>query len=171
MTPEERAGKMGVVAQKRLPVFKLYLGTREAAVIVRSHGRSPLLVTGPSSVRTFGRWRQTIFVDMNPLTLHVMAEHLETTDGVDLAVRAVVDARVVNPVDAAVKVVDYSEATCQMSETVIRAIVRERSSADLRDRTAEIEAAVLEEVKSNVSTWGVEVSTVHIAPTSDRYGR
>jgi regulator of protease activity HflC (stomatin/prohibitin superfamily) len=143
-------------------MFKRELEAGEAAVIVRARGRPPLLVEGPGSVRTFWRWRQTIFVDLKSLTLRITVEDVETKDGVHLAARGIVDAQVVNPVDAAIRVVDYSRATSQVGETALRALFRRRLSEDLRDRTAEVEAALLDEVKSAAASWGVAVSAVHI---------
>jgi regulator of protease activity HflC (stomatin/prohibitin superfamily) len=142
--------------------MKRELQADEAAVIVQAHGRPPLLVNGPGSVRTFLRRSRVIVVDLKPLTLKIAVEDVATRDGAHLAVRAEVNARVVNPVDAAIKVVDYSQAVCQITETAIRAVLRGRLSTDLPERLAEVEAQLLDEVASAAPLCGVSVSTVRI---------
>jgi regulator of protease activity HflC (stomatin/prohibitin superfamily) len=131
-------------------------------VIVQAHGRRPALVNGPGSVRTFWRWRRVIVVDLKPLTLGISADDVSTKDGAHLAVRGEVQARVVDPVDAATKVADYSEATCRIAVTAVRAVLREWLSSDFSDRLAEVEAQLLREVLSAVEPWGVAVSAVRI---------
>jgi len=103
-----------------------------------------------------------IFIDLKSLQVQITVEDLETKDGVHLAVRGVVDAQVVNAVEAATRVVDYSRATSQIGESALRAVFRQWLSEDLPDRMAEVEAALLDEVKSAVASWGVAVSAVHI---------
>src|SRR5436190_21631098 len=99
-----------------MSILNRELGPDEVAVILQRHGRPPLLVNGPGSVRTFWRWRQMIFVDLNPLTLDISADDIVTKDTVHLGVGGSLNARVVSPVDAATKVADYSQATRQITE-------------------------------------------------------
>jgi hypothetical protein len=77
-------------------------------------------------------------------------------------VRAEVSARVVNAVDAATRVVDYSQATGQTTETAIHATFRERLSTDLPSRLPEVERQLLDEVEPAAKSCGVSVSSVRI---------
>jgi hypothetical protein len=72
------------------------------------------IVNGPASVRTFWRWRRIIFVDLKQLTLHTALADVATEDGRPPRARANISARVVSPINAATRVVDYSRATCQL---------------------------------------------------------
>src|SRR6266852_5206531 len=141
-----------------MSVLSRQLKADESVVIVQTQGRLPLLVKGPGSVRTFWRWRRMIFVDLKPLTLRISADDVVTKDGVHLDVCGDVDARVVSPVDAATKVVDYSQATCQFTEAALRNLFRGWLSTDLAARLAEAEAQLLDDVRSAAESWGVSVS-------------
>jgi regulator of protease activity HflC (stomatin/prohibitin superfamily) len=148
--------------KRRLSILKHELEADEAAVIVQTHGRPPLLVNGPASVRTFWRWRRIILVDLKQLTLHISLDHVATKDGVRLGVRVTFSARVVSPLDAATTVVDYSRATCQITEATLRGIFGECRSTDLAERLTEIEAELRRTVASAAESWGVSVSAVQI---------
>jgi regulator of protease activity HflC (stomatin/prohibitin superfamily) len=145
-----------------MSILSRQLNADESAVIVQTDGRPPLLVNGPGSVRTFWRWRQMIFVDLKPLTLGFSADGVVTKDAAQLDVRGDVDARVVSPVDAATKVVNYSQATRQITETAIRGLFRGWLSTDLTERLAEVEAQLLDEVRSAAESWGLSISDVRI---------
>jgi regulator of protease activity HflC (stomatin/prohibitin superfamily) len=145
-----------------MSILSRRLNADESAVIVQTDARPPLVVNGPGSVRTFWRWRQVIFVDLKPLTLGFSADGVVTKDAAQLDVRGDVDARVVSPVDAAIKVVNYSQATCQITETAIRRLFRGWLSTDLTERLAEVEAQLLDEVRSAAESWGLSISDVRI---------
>jgi regulator of protease activity HflC (stomatin/prohibitin superfamily) len=134
----------------------------EVAVIVQAHGRPPLVVHGPGPVRTFWRWRQMIFVDLKPQSLDISTDDIVTNDGVHLGVRGSLNARVVSPVDAATRVVDYSQATRQIAEAALRGLFRERLSTDLAERLTDVQAELLNQVRSAVEVWGVSVTELRI---------
>jgi regulator of protease activity HflC (stomatin/prohibitin superfamily) len=145
-----------------MAILNRKLEADEAAVIVQGSGKPPLLVSGPAFVRTFGRWRQMNFVDLRPLTLEVSAANVSTKDHVSVNVRVDVDARVVDPVEAATKVVDYAQATRQIAETAVRGLFRERLSGGLDEQRTEVEAELLAQVAPAVEAWGVSVSVLRI---------
>jgi regulator of protease activity HflC (stomatin/prohibitin superfamily) len=95
------------------------------------------------------------------LTLEVSAANVSTKDHVSVNVRVDVDARVVDPVEAATKVVDYAQATRQIAETAVR-LFRERLSGGLDEQRTEVEAELLAQVAPAVEAWGVSVSVLRI---------
>jgi SPFH domain / Band 7 family len=145
-----------------LPIWSQTLGAGEAAVIVRSRGRPPLVVTGPASVRVFGRWKQMIFVDLRARTFDFSTTDALTQDGVRLTIRGSVDAQVLSPVDAATKVVDYRKATCLIAETALRGSLPSWLASDVAERGADLERELLEQVRPIVREWGVLVSAVRV---------
>jgi regulator of protease activity HflC (stomatin/prohibitin superfamily) len=142
--------------------FNRSLAQKEAAVVIRGQGKSPIVFEGPGSIRTFGRWKQMVFVDLRPLTVEFTALDVLTKDGVRLCVHGSIDAQVVRAVEAATKVVDYRKGTSQIAETAVRASLRERPSSDVVDRLPDIEREVLGVIRGAVVAWGVSVSAVRV---------
>jgi regulator of protease activity HflC (stomatin/prohibitin superfamily) len=139
----------------RLPVFRRTLGSEECAVVLRRHGE-PLLVRGPGSVRTFYRWRQVSVVNLSPFVANAVDTNVTTNDGVAVTVRGELEGQVDDPVAAALKVVDYEDATRQILHTAVRALVMERSSAELSEGR-QPHPHVADEVVDALRSWGVVV--------------
>jgi regulator of protease activity HflC (stomatin/prohibitin superfamily) len=115
-----------------MPVFRRVLGSEECAVVLRRRGE-PLLIRGPGSVRTFYRWRQVSVVNLSPFVANAVDTDVTTNDGVAMTVRGELQGQVVDPVAAALNVVDYEDATRQILHTAMRALVMQRSSAELNE--------------------------------------
>jgi len=90
-----------------------------------------------------------------------------TKDHVALSVSANVGGRVVDPVAAAIQVVDYEKATRMVAETAIRAALKERRSDELGSASAEIESLVVERIDSTTRSWGVAVSSASLVIAVD----
>ena len=123
--------------------------------MLRRHGE-PQLIHGPGSVRTFYRWRQVSFVNLSPFVKNAIDTNVTTNDGVVMAVRGELQGQVVDPVAAAVKVVDYEDATSQILHTAMRALVMKRSSAELNEGR-QLHPSVEDEVVDAARSWGVVV--------------
>src|SRR6185437_1120118 len=130
------------------------LSADECAVIVR-RGREPQLLRGPCSVRTFWRWKRVVVVDRKPFSLDIPPETVMAKDDVPVTVSGRVEGQVVEPVAAALKVVDYEDATRTIARTAIRAVVKNHPSSDLESARAELEAAFVEAVDEATQSWGV----------------
>jgi regulator of protease activity HflC (stomatin/prohibitin superfamily) len=142
------------------------LSEHECAVVVQ-RARPPQLVRGPGSVRTFARWKRVVFIDLRPLALDIPPKEVLMKDHVPVTVSAKVGGRVVDPVAAALKVVDYKDATKMIAETAIRAVLEERRSDELGSASATVEAAVVEEIDQAAQSWGVAVSSASLVIAVD----
>jgi regulator of protease activity HflC (stomatin/prohibitin superfamily) len=91
-----------------------------------------------------------------------------TNDGVALTVTGELQGQVVDPVAAVRNVVDYEDATRQILQTAMRALVMRRSSAELSEGR-QLHPDVADEVVDAVLSWGVDVLSlsfdVAAAPT------
>jgi regulator of protease activity HflC (stomatin/prohibitin superfamily) len=143
------------------------LSEYECAVVLH-RARPPVLVRSPGSVRTFWRWKRVVFVDLRPFAVDVLPTEMLTKDHVALSVSAKVGGSVIDPVAAALRVVDYEEATKMVAETAIRAVLKERPSDELGSVSAEVEAAVVEGIGPAAQSWGVAVSSASIVIAVDR---
>lgn len=120
----------------------------------------PLLLRGPGSVRTFYRWRQVIVVSLVPFVVDVVDTDVTTSDGVTATVSGELQGQVVDPIAAALKVVDYEKATMQIFHTALRAYVGERPAAEIRAEPQRQRSDVTDTVADAVRDWGVVVSSV-----------
>jgi regulator of protease activity HflC (stomatin/prohibitin superfamily) len=144
---------------RSVAVLRRYLSANECAVVVRRRGH-PWLVRGPASVRTFWRWKRVVVIDLGPLTLETAEEGVRTSDDVAVTVELRIGARVTDPLDAAVKVADYRQATCQMVRVVSRVIVGDFLRDQLSSEREQIESAIRTRSDSEMRTFGVAVSSL-----------
>jgi regulator of protease activity HflC (stomatin/prohibitin superfamily) len=108
-------------------------------------------------------------VNLRPFVAHAVDTHVMTNDGVAVTVRGQLQGQVVDPVAAALKVVDYEDATRQILHTVIRALVMERSSAELNEGR-QLNPHIADEAFDAVRSWGVAVLSFSfdVAAAADR---
>lgn len=142
------------------------LSEHECAVVVQ-RARPPHLVRGPGSVRTFARWKRVVLVDLRPFALDIPPGEMLTKDHVPLTVSAKVGGRVVDPVAAAVEVVDYKDATKMVAETAIRAALKERQSDELGSASVEFDASVVKVIDPLAQSWGVAISSASLVIAVD----
>ena len=120
--------------------------------------REPEVIRGPGSVRTFQRWKRVVVVGLRPFSVDVLENDIATKDGAGLTIGGSVEAQVVDPVAAAIRVVDYRDATRQMFRTAIRAAAKEGSAA----APADVEAEVARILTEALGDWGLVVSSVRL---------
>jgi len=141
-----------------MPIFSRVLGSEECAVVLR-RGDEPLLIRGPGPVRTFYRWRQVSVVSLAPFAVNAVDTDVTTNDGVAMMVGGELQAQVVDPVAAVVRVVNYEDATKVVLRTAMRAHVMQRSSAELKEGR-QVEAPVAKEITDVARSWGLVVSSL-----------
>ena len=96
-------------------------------------------------------------VRMRPFRVVVRLDGVLAENEVPLRVSGQVEGQVIDPVAAAVNVVDYQDATRMIAETAIRALLKEQRSADLVAAPSEFEAALGGEIERAVRSWGLVV--------------
>lgn len=86
-----------------------------------------------------------------------------------MTVRGELQGQVADPAAAALGVGDYEDATGQILHAAVRALVMERSSADLSDGR-QLHPHVADEVVDAVRSWGVDVLSLSfdVATAADR---
>ena len=97
-------------------------------------------------------------MDLSPFVVVVVDEKVTANDGVAVRASAEVEGKVIDPVAAALKVVDYKDATRQIAQTAMRAFVMERPSSELREAGPELRSVVADTVTDAVSSWGLVAS-------------
>src|SRR3954469_23577882 len=93
-----------------MSMFRRHLSADECAVIVK-RSSEPELLRGPRSVRTFWRWKRVMVVDRKPFAIDIPPETVLAQADAPVMVSARIEGQVVDPVAAALNVVDYRKAT------------------------------------------------------------
>ena len=117
---------------------------------------------GPGRVWMIPRVDQLVVVDMRPTTIDLPPVVATTKDGEPLSTIAHVEAQVVSPQDAALRVVDYVQATSQLAATALCAVLKDHSRDEALFDRAKIEAILEQTINDATASWGVEVSRVEI---------
>jgi regulator of protease activity HflC (stomatin/prohibitin superfamily) len=108
-----------------------------------------------------------VFVDLRPFAVDMPPTEVLTKDRVPLMVSAKVGGRVVDPVAAAMNVVDYKDATRLVAETAIRAVLNDRPSDELGSASAELEASLVRRIDPAARSWGVAISSASLVIAVD----
>jgi regulator of protease activity HflC (stomatin/prohibitin superfamily) len=101
-------------------------------------------------------------VDLRTITLDVPPQEVITKDNVPVQVNAVVYFRVVNPTAAVVEVLDFIEATRQISMTTLRSIVGKSELDELLTERERLNRELQKIIDEHTDPWGVKVITVEI---------
>jgi len=105
-------------------------------------------------------------VDLRIVALDVPKQDAITVDNVPVKVDAVVFFRVVEPVDAILRIRNYYTATSQISQTTLRSVVGKHSLDELLSAREQLNASLRETIDTETDSWGVEVSLVEIKDVS-----
>jgi regulator of protease activity HflC (stomatin/prohibitin superfamily) len=85
-----------------------------------------------------------------------------TRDNVSVKVNAVVYLRVVDPQLAIIQVANFSEATSQLSQTTLRAILGKHELDALLAEREKLNSDIQEVLDKQTDAWGIKVANVEI---------
>ncbi|MCI0382859.1 slipin family protein [Streptomyces sp. CNQ085] len=105
-------------------------------------------------------------VNLQIVTLPVPAQEGISRDNVTVRVDAVVYFKVVDPVDAVVRVEDYRFAVSQMAQTSLRSIIGKSDLDDLLSNREKLNQGLELMIDSPAVGWGVHVDRVEIKDVS-----
>ncbi|QAA76971.1 MAG: slipin family protein [Candidatus Bipolaricaulis sibiricus] len=101
-------------------------------------------------------------VDLRTITLDVPPQEVITRDNVPVNVNAVVYFRVVDPQASVVEVLDYIEATRQISMTTLRSVLGRVELDDILSERDKLNRELQQIIDDHTDPWGIKVSTVEI---------
>ncbi|MGI8925228.1 MAG: slipin family protein [Tepidiformaceae bacterium] len=101
-------------------------------------------------------------VDLRTITLDVPSQEAITRDNVTLKVNAVVYFRVVEPLSAVVRIVDYVRATSQIAQTTLRSVLGQSDLDELLGQREQINQRLQQIIDEQTEPWGVKVSAVEV---------
>ena len=112
-------------------------------------------------------------VDLRVITLEVPPQEVITSDNVTVKVNAVIFFQVLDPRAAITRVFNFGQATSQIAQTTLRAVLGQSSLDELLSSRDVINQKLQAIIDSQTEPWGVKVSAVEVkdaelAPTMVR---
>ena len=101
-------------------------------------------------------------VDLRTVTLNVPPQEVITKDNVPVRVNAVAYFRIVEPMNAIVQVESYLNATSQIAQTTLRAVLGQHQLDELLAERDKINAILQQIIDESTSPWGIKVSVVEV---------
>ena len=119
-------------------------------------------VMGPGLIIILPVIQQMVRVDLRTRVFDVPPQDVITRDNVSVKVNAVVYLRVVDPQLAIIQVANFSEATSQLAQTTLRAVLGKHDLDELLAEREKLNSDIQEVLDKQTDAWGIKVSTVEI---------
>ncbi len=119
-------------------------------------------VKGPGLVLIIPGIQQMVRVDLRTIVLDVPPQDVITRDNVSVKVNAVVYFRVVDPEKSVIQVANFLQATSQLAQTTLRAILGKHGLDELLSERERLNTDIQRVLDAQTDAWGVKVSTVEI---------
>ena len=119
-------------------------------------------VKGPGLVIVIPGLQQMVKVDLRVVTLDVPSQDVISRDNVSVKVNAVVYFRVVDPQKAIIQVEDYFNATSQLAQTTLRAVLGKHELDEMLSEREKLNTDVQQILDAQTDAWGIKVANVEI---------
>jgi regulator of protease activity HflC (stomatin/prohibitin superfamily) len=119
-------------------------------------------VKGPGLFFLIPIVQQMVKVDLRTVVLDVPPQDVITRDNVSVKVNAVVYFRVVDPQKAIIQVVDFLQATSQLAQTTLRAVLGKHELDNLLAEREKLNLDIQQALDSQTDAWGIKVGIVEI---------
>ncbi|MFC3106962.1 slipin family protein [Undibacterium arcticum] len=119
-------------------------------------------VKGPGLIFLIPVVQQMVKVDLRTVVLDVPPQDVITRDNVSVKVNAVVYFRVVDPEKSVIQVVKFLDATSQLAQTTLRAILGKHELDELLSERERLNLDIQRVLDTQTDAWGIKVSTVEI---------
>ncbi len=120
------------------------------------------LVKGPGLIVLVPVVQQMVRVDLRTVVLDVPPQDVITRDNVTVKVNAVVYFRVIDPQKAIIQVVDFLNATSQLAQTTLRAVLGKHELDTLLAEREKLNLDIQQALDTQTDAWGIKVSNVEI---------
>src|SRR6266436_9057646 len=120
------------------------------------------MVKGPGLIIVIPVIQQMVRVDLRTVVFDVPPQDVITRDNVSVKVNAVVYFRVVDPERAVIQVARYFDATSQLSQTTLRAILGKHELDELLAERERLNTDIQKVLDKQTDAWGIKVSNVEI---------
>jgi regulator of protease activity HflC (stomatin/prohibitin superfamily) len=119
-------------------------------------------VKGPGLIIVIPGIQQMVRVDLRTVVMDVPSQDVISRDNVSVKVNAVVYFRVVDPQKAIIQVEDFLNATSQLAQTTLRAVLGKHELDDMLAERERLNMDIQQTLDIQTDAWGVKVSNVEI---------
>jgi len=119
-------------------------------------------VKGPGLILLIPVVQQMVRVDLRTVVMDVAPQDVITRDNVSVKVNAVVYFRVVDPAKSVIQVEKFLEATSQLAQTTLRAILGKHELDELLSERERLNLDIQRVLDAQSDAWGIKVSNVEI---------
>lgn len=119
-------------------------------------------VKGPGLVLVIPVIQQMVRVDLRTVVMDVPAQDVISRDNVSVKVNAVVYFRVVDPQNAIIQVANFLEATSQLAQTTLRAVLGKHDLDEMLSEREKLNLDIQKVLDAQTDAWGIKVSNVEI---------
>ncbi|MBK6006443.1 slipin family protein [Ramlibacter ginsenosidimutans] len=152
-----------------LVVFVLVVLLASALRVLREYERGVVFqlgrfwkVKGPGLVVLIPGIQQMVRVDLRMVVMAIPSQDVITRDNVSVKVNAVLYFRVVDPERAVIQVERFLEATSQLAQTTLRAVLGKHELDGLLAERERLNLDVQKILDAQTDTWGIKVTNVEI---------
>ena len=117
---------------------------------------------GPGVILVFAPIDRMVRVSLRTIVLDVPPQDVITRDNVSVKVNAVVYFRIVDPAKAVIQVENYYQATSQLAQTTLRAVLGKHELDELLSAREKLNLDIQQVLDSQTEAWGIKVSTVEM---------
>ncbi len=119
-------------------------------------------VKGPGLVLLIPALQQMVRVDLRTVVLDVPTQDVISRDNVSVKVNAVVYFRVVDPEKAIIQVANFFEATSQLAQTTLRAVLGKHELDEMLAERERLNLDIQQVLDTQTDVWGIKVANVEI---------
>jgi len=119
-------------------------------------------VKGPGLIVVIPGIQQMVRVDLRTVVLDVPTQDVISRDNVSVQVNAVVYFRVVEPEKAIIQVEDFMNATSQLAQTTLRAVLGKHELDEMLAERERLNIDIQKALDAQTDAWGIKVANVEI---------
>ena len=119
-------------------------------------------VKGPGLIIVIPGIQQMVRVDLRTIVMDVPSQDVISRDNVSVKVNAVIYFRVLDPQRAIIQVMNFLEATSQLAQTTLRAVLGKHELDDMLAEREKLNADIQQVLDTQTDVWGITVSNVEI---------
>jgi len=119
-------------------------------------------VKGPGLILIIPGIQQMVRVDLRTVVMDVPSQDVISRDNVSVKVNAVVYFRVMDPQKAIIQVENFLEATSQLAQTTLRAVLGKHELDEMLAERDKLNLDIQKILDAQTDAWGIKVATVEI---------
>jgi regulator of protease activity HflC (stomatin/prohibitin superfamily) len=119
-------------------------------------------VKGPGLVLVLPGIQQMVRVDLRTIVMDVPSQDVISRDNVSVKVNAVVYFRVIEPEKAIIQVANFYEATSQLAQTTLRAVLGKHELDEMLAERDKLNMDIQKILDAQTDAWGIKVANVEI---------